>query len=186
MGLFEFLMILISVVIGLALTELLTGVADLLRARSSVRFYWLHLLFQFGVFFALLQQWWESWDQVNVAEVDFGLVLLWLLPSVLLFLLAHLLYPRPTANSDLEAYYYEQAPVLWSLVLLGALVGMAISILEGERMFELSNLSGLPMIAFCLALIASDNRRLHALIAPLLLILVVLDTWLANPTISAQ
>jgi hypothetical protein len=43
MGLFEFLMILLSVIIGLALTELLTGVASLLRVRETVRFYWVHV-----------------------------------------------------------------------------------------------------------------------------------------------
>ena len=56
LGLFEFLMVLVSVVIGLGLTEILSGAANLLRARASVRFHWFHVLFQFGVFFALLQE----------------------------------------------------------------------------------------------------------------------------------
>jgi len=53
MGLFEFLMILLSLIIGLGLTEILTGGANLLRARDEVRFYWLHTLFLIGIFFAL-------------------------------------------------------------------------------------------------------------------------------------
>ena len=56
MGLFEFVMLLVSIIIGLGLTEILTGAANLVRARETVRFYWIHILFQFGVFFALLQQ----------------------------------------------------------------------------------------------------------------------------------
>jgi hypothetical protein len=41
MGLFEFLMILVSVVIGLGLTETLSGLGRLLRSRETVRFHWL-------------------------------------------------------------------------------------------------------------------------------------------------
>jgi hypothetical protein len=74
MGLFEFLMILLSVIIGLALTELLTGVASLLRVRETVRFYWVHVVLQFGIFFALLQQWWESWDLAEIEVISFGAV----------------------------------------------------------------------------------------------------------------
>jgi len=48
-GLFEFLMVLVSVVIGLGLTEILTGAASLIRARDEVRFYWIHVAFQVGV-----------------------------------------------------------------------------------------------------------------------------------------
>ena len=56
MGLFEFLMILLSVIIGLALTELLTGVANLLRVRETVHFYWVHIGLQFGIFVALSER----------------------------------------------------------------------------------------------------------------------------------
>ena len=76
MGLFEFLMVLVSVVIGLGITEILTGWANLLRARDEIRFYWIHVLFQLGVFFALLQQWWEFWDMAGVGELTFIAVLI--------------------------------------------------------------------------------------------------------------
>ena len=99
MGLFEFFMILISVIVGLALTEILTGTANLLRERETVRFYWLHSLFQVGIFFALLQQWWESWELVNLTEISFGNVLLRLFPSIMVFMIARLLNPRTAVKS---------------------------------------------------------------------------------------
>lgn len=187
MGLFEFLMILMSVVIGLALSELLTGLANLLRVRETVKFYWIHALFQFGVFFALLQQWWESWDLVDVGAISFGSVLAMLIPSVMLFLIAHLLYPRPATDANLDEYYYRQAPILWGLVVLGTLVGtFSGPLLEGEPVFYVDNISGFPVMAICTALIVSKSRRVHSLLAPLIVVLVVLDTWLANPAISGN
>ncbi len=187
MGLFEFLMILISVVVGLALSELLTGVANLLRVRETIKFYWIHVLFQIGIFFALLQRWWESWELVDLGVISFGAVLSLLFPPIMLFLIAHLLYPRPAANADLEAYYYKQAPVLWGFVVLGTIVGTFDgTILENEPVLTAGNISGFPVMAICLALIVSKNRLAHSLLVPLTVLMVVLDTWLVNPAISAH
>jgi len=173
--------------VGLALSEVLTGVAGLLRVRETIRFHWIHILFQIGVFFALLQQWWESWDLVDVASISFGSVLSILFPSVMLFLIAHLLYPRPATDANLEDYYYRQAPILWGLVVLGTVVGtFSGPLLEQEPIFHANNLSGFLVMAICIALIISKSRRVHSVLAPLIMVLVNLDTWLANPAISAN
>jgi hypothetical protein len=186
MGLFEFLMILLSVIIGLALTELLTGVASLLRVRETVHFYWVHIGVQFGIFVALLQQWWESWDLARIEVISFGAVLLLIVPSLVLFLIAHMLFPRPAKDANLEDYYYKQSPVIWGLVVLGTVEGTFIMpLVEQEPVFHASNISGLPMVALCVALAVSKNRKLHAIVAPLVLALVLLDTWLVNPIISS-
>ncbi len=186
MGLFEFLMVLISVVIGLGLTEILGGAANLLRARETVRFHWIHVLFQVGIFFALLQQWWESWGLHGLGEITFGAVLTLLAPPIFLFLIAHLLYPSRSEDSDLKAYYYRQAPLLWGLVVVGTLEGTFLRpLILGDPVFHPSNLSGIPMVAICVALAASKNPRVHSVLAPIILVLLILDTLLANPAISA-
>lgn len=185
MGLFEFLMVLVSVVIGLGLTEILTGAANLLRARDTVRFHWFHALFQLGVFFALLQQWWEFWDMEGMGEISFLAVLAILAPPVLLFLIANLLYPRQPEGADLEAYYFQQAAILWSLVIVGTLEGTFLQpLVFGEPVFHPANLSGIPMIAICLVMAISKNRRTHWVLGPIVLLIVLLDTILANPAIS--
>jgi hypothetical protein len=184
-GLFEFLMILVSVVIGLGVAEILSGAANLLRARKTVRFHWLHALFQVGVFFALLQQWWEAWEMHGLDEISFGAVLTMLVPPVLIFLMAHLLYPEPAENADLERYYFEQAPVLWGLAALGTLEGTFIRPLAAhDGIFEPNNLAGFPMVALCTWLVLTEHRRTHLVVAPLILGLLILDTVLANPVIS--
>ncbi|UCC23935.1 MAG: hypothetical protein JSU98_09365 [Gemmatimonadales bacterium] len=185
MQLFEFLMVLISVVIGLGLTEILSGVANLLRARQTVRVHWIHALFVFGIFFALLQQWWESWDMVGLESIGFPVVLALLAPSVILFLIAHLIFPARTHDVDLEAYYYQQAPLLWGLVILGTLEGtFVLPLMVGDRILEPANISGIPLVILSAALVVSKSPRVHSVVAPLILVMVVLDTILANPAIS--
>lgn len=186
MGLFEFLMILVSVVIGLGVTEILTGWANLLRTRASVRFYWVHVLLQVGVFFALLQQWWEMWDLADVGQITFVAVLTVLASPVLLFLMAHLLFPTVPNGADLRSYYYDQSRILWGLASVGALAGTVIPpLVFGYALLHPANISGIPTLAFCLALTASRSARVHAVLVPGVFLLVVLDTILANPVISA-
>jgi len=186
LGLFEFLMVLISVFIGLGLTEILTGMANLLRARREVRFYWLHILFQCGVFFALTQQWWEFWNLQEIGEISYLSVLLILAPSIFLFLIANLLYPDQIRGSDLEEYYYRQASLLWGLVIAGTLIGTFLwPWVFGGGIFNPGNISGIPMLILCSILAVSNNRRVHSILCPLVLLMVILDTVLPNPVISA-
>lgn len=187
MGLFEFLMILVSVVIGLGLTEILTGGANLIRARDEVRFYWIHVAFQVGVFFALLQQWWELWDMESLGEISFVAVLAVLAPPIFLFLIANLLYPKQAKRVDLEEYYFRQAPILWGLVIAGTLEGTFLQpLVFDEPILHPTNISGIPMVALCLVLAVSKSRRVHSAIAPLIMLMVLLDTILANPAIAAR
>ena len=186
MGLFEFLMILVSVVIGLGLTEILTGWANLLRARRQVRFYWVHVLLQGGVFFALLQQWWEFWEMEGLGEISFLAVLVILAAPILLFLIAHLLFPTEAQGADLEEYYYDHSSLLWTLVVVGTLEGTFLEpLVFGYSLIHPANLSGIPMVAFSIVLAASKNRRAHSFLVPIIIVTVLLDTILATPVISA-
>ncbi len=185
MGLFEFLMVLVSVVIGLGITEILSGWANLLRARDEIHVYWIHILFQFGVFFALLQQWWEFWDMARMGALSFVAVLTVLAPPIFLYLIAHLLFPTEVRGADLEDYYYRQAPLLWGLVVLLTLEASVLPpIVFDFSIFHPANLSGIPVLVISGMLATSKNRRLHAVLTPSIVLLVVLDTILANPVIS--
>ena len=59
-------------------------------------------------------------------------------------------------------------------------------LLRGDEVFKIDNLSSIPVAFFCIVLAFSQRRWLHASLAPLVTFAVVLDTWLANPTLSAS
>ena len=185
MDLFEFFMILISVVIGLALSEFLIGGANLLRTRKTVKFYWLHLFFLVAVFIALFQQWWESWELRYIPELTIWSVLTLLASPILLFLLAHLLYPRGSEGVDLKDYYFRHASILWWLVVAGMVFGTLIKPLSLDvKIFQTNNLSGFLTIPVCAILASTKNHRVHHILAPLVLGVEIFDTLLAGLVIS--
>ena len=71
MSIFEFVMVLVSIIIGLGIAEILNGVAGQIRSRNTTRIYWLHSVLVAAVFLALVQQWWEIWGDRNTPEWTF-------------------------------------------------------------------------------------------------------------------
>lgn len=185
MQLFEFLMVLVSIIIGLGVTEVLSGAARLIRVRESVRWYWVHIVLQVGVFLALIQHWWESWGLRTLPEVTYVQALVLLLGPINLFLIAFLLFPDPVRDSDLRAYYYRQSPILWGIVALDTAIGTFLRpAVFGWAIIEPGNLSGFLTIPFALILAATRRPRLHAAFATAILVILVLDTVLPRSLIS--
>lgn len=185
LSLLEFLLVLVSVVIGLGLAAILSGAAGLLRDRERVQLYWIHTLFQVGIFLALVQQWWETWDLQGVGELSFWAVLTLLASPVLLYVIADLLFPRVPEGADLRSYYYQQAPMLWGLVMIGTVVGTFLRPLTMDLdLFATTNLTGLPTILVAVVLIRSKNPKVHAVLAPAMILVLLIDTLLAGTAIA--
>jgi hypothetical protein len=106
---FGYVSVIFSVVIGLGLSHLLTGIVDLVKARRRVRFYWVHLVWVALVFVGHVFLWWTMWNLRQLKSWDFFSFLLLLLGPVLLFASAAFLVPKvePGAEVDLRQSFYE-------------------------------------------------------------------------------
>ncbi len=109
MDTFGYVSVILSVVIGLGLSHLLTGVVDLAKARARVRFYWVHLVWVALTFVGHVFLWWTMWNLRLMRAWDFFTFLLLLMGPVLLFASAGFLVPKvePDKAIDLRAYFYE-------------------------------------------------------------------------------
>ena len=176
MSLFEFLMVLVSIIIGLGITELLKGVGQMIRYRKSVRTYWVHSVLIVFVMIALLQQWWEIWDLQGVPGWTFPGLLLMLSGPVGLFLITHLLFPRPMRDADIRDYYYgAMRPVWWLAVATVSLATLFRPIVTGDILFRVDNATSFFSFAGFVILALSKNRILHAILVPLFLAGILWD-----------
>ena len=106
---FEHLSVLISIVLGLGLTQLLTNVHRLVQAGRRVRLYWLPVLWTVLIFVSQIEWWWASFALRNDTVWNFFYFLFLLLSPVSLYLAAAFVLPEIEADRtyDLRAYYYE-------------------------------------------------------------------------------
>jgi hypothetical protein len=181
--LFEFLMVLVSIIIGLGLTEVLTGVAGLLRARGTIRYYWVHGVLTTVIFVALLQQWWETWGLRDAPQWSFAAVVLMLVGPISLFLIAHLLFPQTEA--DVEQYYFGPMRPVW---LLGAIAIVGATsfrpLVFGDQLLKLDNATSLLGLVVFAVLLLSPRRTTHAVVVPLMLGALLWDVLRWTPVIA--
>ena len=177
MDLFEFLMVLLSLIVGLGLAEILTGFGRMLREQRQDQFSWIHSTLAAAVFFGLLQTFWESWALQAVTEWTFPAMLLMLASPILLLTIAHILFPVPLEQANLKEYYFTNPRLPWRLASATIVVGTLFRpIAFGAPLFVWDNASGLPMLLICVCLAITKKRIVHYLLAPLVTAMIVLDT----------
>ena len=73
---YSFVMMMLSIIVGLGITEMLRNVARQIQSRAECRHYWLHSVLAALIFFAFLQTWWESWNLRDMEGWNFPTVLM--------------------------------------------------------------------------------------------------------------
>jgi len=181
MSLFEFLMVLVSLIIGLGVAELLSGVTQSIRHRDTIQTDWMHSGFVIIVFLALLQQWWEIWGVRDTPTWTFPELLLMLGGPIGLFLIAHLLFPEPIAKANFKSYYQEKmVPILWLGVLTVLQSVLFRPIVLGHSLFAMDNLTSFLIITIFIGMAFIRNRWFHGTMVILLLVGLVADILLVG------
>ena len=177
MNLFEFLMILLSLIVGLGLAEILSGIARTLKSDGMRGFSWTHGAATLTVFVGLLQTFWESWGLRSIETWSFPAMLLMLGSPIFLFLIAHILFPDRESSSSLDDYYFKRARLLWVLVGLTVIVGTLFRpIAFGMPLWVSDNASSIPTLGVCILFSMVRARKLHRILVPMVLVVVLLDT----------
>ncbi len=184
MSRFEFILVLLSIIIGLGLTELLINVVRQIRAGKNTKFFWPHSVLVVILFFALLQIWWESWGLQGYGEWSFQVLLLMLAAPVSLFCISHLVFPSKIEGTDLEEYYFSKSRLLWSLSSFTVVVATLFRpIAFGIPLFEPSNISSLLLFVIFIGLALTKNKLAHSLAVPFIFVTILADILFFSPVI---
>jgi hypothetical protein len=114
---------LVSVVLALALTQLLSNLNDLIAARKHVRWHALPLIWSVTAFAVVTNYWWGMFfgvTGIHLAENAAGFLLRMLLP-VCVFLLCGATLPKVAtveSQRDLHLYYYAERRYYFGLWLV--------------------------------------------------------------------
>ena len=119
---FAHLSVLISIVLGLGITNLLMGLARVIQMRTKVKIYWPTLAWAFTLLLVHVQTWWSMFGLRNVHTWTFPAFAVVLMQPILLFFLSALALPDFDRDEalDLRANYFAQAR--WFFGMLVALV----------------------------------------------------------------
>ncbi len=180
MSVMEFILVAHSIVVGLAIAEILRGIADLVRAEGARVSYRLLLMASWALLL-LLQIWWAIWKVGDRSEWTFPEFLIFLLPVGILYIFARLCFPQKIAESNLQEYYLRVAPALFLLV---AATYATFAFLLSPFVFRtfVPSLAASQVALVVLAIVASRYRArpFHALV---LVAMIVQVGWRGLATV---
>jgi hypothetical protein len=172
---FSYLSILTSIVLGLGITRVLTGLGRLLQVRHRSRIYWVHLLWALNLFLFLILNWWILFRWRTQDEWTFFLFLFVLLSPTVSFLLAVLLFPEPMEDGlNFKHYFYSNHRLFFALAALLAPIDALDTLLKGWDHFTAQGSLYLLTLSLVLvlSLMAASTRdeRYHAFFAVFFLV----------------
>ncbi len=109
MQMFEYVMVLASIVIGLAIAQLLQGVTAIVQRPDRAKPYWVHLVWVAFAFVFTTSWWWWEFRFQHTQLWTFQLYLFVLGYAVLLYLLCALLFPSDFQDfKGFKDYFYAR------------------------------------------------------------------------------
>jgi hypothetical protein len=134
MAAFEYLSVLISIILALGMTRVLAGVGEMLQARRHRRIYWVQVIWIVNLFIYLVIAWWVFYRWRNQQEWNFYLFVFVLISPTLLYLASMLLFPREGSTDesiDYKAHYYANHRAFFAIFGMYAVIDVADTLLKG-------------------------------------------------------
>ena len=190
MDAFNYLSVLIAIILALGMTRVLAGVGEMLQARARRRIYWVHVVWIVNLFLYLVVAWWIFYRWRNQQPWTFFLFIFVLISPTILFLVSLLLFPPESALDefiDYKQHFYANHHAFFVLFALFTPIDFVDSLLKGVAHFIalgpqylISNT--LYFVGLTTAAI-TRNQRYHEIFAVFFLIQTVVISFLIFHTL---
>lgn len=167
---FDYLLIFVSIIYGLAAAYVLEGVTKIIKDTGKGQAYWIHFLWIFNMLLILVMIWWTLYYYNRIEEWDLGLFLFITVYSLPFYVLAALLIPTEiNENTNFEAHYFKIKGWFFGVLTMAHVLDMidtAIKTTVIGREFDLSYafvISALTVFSF--TAIFTKNKKFHAFYA---------------------
>jgi hypothetical protein len=174
MDAFSYLSVLLSVILGLAIQQVLLGYRGLALSRDKVRWYAPPLIWSGLVLLIVVQHWWSSFGLASRAGWSFAAFATVLVQTALIYMMAGLVLPDvPSGDAiDLKVHYYRERPIFFGAGVAAILWNCVREYMLYDRLPHRLDLGfNALFLALALTAIWSRRERLHEALAGLMVIL---------------
>ena len=172
MSVSEYVSVFVSIIVGLAVADLLISFHRLLRVGRHVQWYWLVPALATYMLLVIVAFWWGSYIWLlHLQSLTMGEFLPTLLAAITIFLLTAAILPDevPEGGLDLKAWYLQNFRQIWILASLALLLVIIFygeghtSTAKAALSFVRSQWDDLALLAGSVVLIFTKRLRLHEL-----------------------
>jgi hypothetical protein len=165
---FSYLSVLVSIILSLAITQLLAGFGWLVQARARVQMYWPSIVWA-GVLLLLdVQTWWSMFGLREHRNWNFFAFLVVLVQPVALYLLAVLAFPHSIVEgtADMHENYHSQAGWFFGLIVAIVIASVAKEVvISGSLPARLNLAAHVVFLSVTAPAIFTQQERYHELLA---------------------
>lgn len=168
MSRFEYLSVLVSIVIALGISEVLTSWGRLLRDRVRVRFHGLHAFWTLFTLVLMVQMWWGFWNFRTVESWTFFALLGVVVECIVMVLCVLVLLPTREGDApvDLRQHFFAQCRLFFSLGVVLLLQLSAVDVLVlGQPVLHVENAIRVPGIGLAALGAAFPSPRVQTALA---------------------
>jgi hypothetical protein len=164
---FEHILVLLSIVIGFAITTLLGGVVRLVHRRSDVVWYWPAAVWFFIVLLLDVQIWWSRFGWRHVRTWSFASFFAMLLLPIGAYALSALLVAEPDEKPiDLRKEYFARRQVFFGIFIATVAASYLPDLLIGRNFGAPTDaIAKAVIIAINVPPLLSANETLHKVLA---------------------
>jgi len=186
---FEYVTVLISIILGLGITQILTSLARLIQKSHKLTIYWPHLLWIIFVLFLHVQEWWVMYELKTYIPWRLPVFLFVMLYPISLFIMAKLLFPDNLRGKsiDLKKFYFENFQKIFVLLIISAFLSLVHNLFILHLKFIDQFLQILLVISFSIITIKKyANEWVHKAVSLTVIvfmcvaIVVEWNVWLIN------
>lgn len=191
---FEYVMVLISIIIGLSIAHVLFGIGRLIDRLTggAIEVGRIHALWLGYVFMWTVQFWWWEFrfSELNPVWTQ-GLYLFLVTYSILLFLLSVILVPHSWDSvNDLDEFFLRRRIWFYWTLALATCADIVDGLLKGGQSYVIDDLGAsvwilwLLSMAACVVGLRSKRRRLHLAAAAAVLFAQIVQMFVDTPTLG--
>ena len=161
---FNYVAVLVSIVIGLTVTRVMSGLGEMIQAANRSRVYWVHVLWHGTLGLQVLVSWWLLYRWHTAPEWNF-LLFVWITtPSIMLYLAAAILIPgelETTGSENWRDYYFRNCRGFFLILFAIAPQDIVDTLLKGWKHFLDQGPLYVPFLTFWAAgmLVAAITRN---------------------------
>lgn len=166
--LFGHVRVLISLVAGLGLTRLLTGVARIIQHPDGKKIYWVHLGWVLWMFLGLINFWWWEFRLSQLHDWKFVYYVFLIVYATTYFLLCVLFFPDDMGEyAGYRDYFLSRRAWIFGVMAALFVLDIGDTLLKGAGYFATLGIE-YPLraaihIALCVVAMRSTNGRFQAL-----------------------
>jgi len=166
---FDYVMMLTAIVIGLALTHLMQGVGKILENPRGTRVWWVHLLWVAHMMLMSVFWWWFEFNLRVVVRWTFQLYAFVLSYAFLIYLVCTLLFPSNLGeHTDFKSYFLSRRRWFFGLLIAILLVDLLDTLNKGTAHFASLGIeypvSQAAFVILCAVGMVSARERVQAVI----------------------